>query len=323
MSMDKHIALFQATRQKENENASVLIKSMLIDFKDQNISFNYAINNIVEHFIKIENEHITNRSDLSFLLNVFEKGKGNYEKGMSLLVIPNILKPKFDKIEDLDITFDEYVTHLARRISFSRARDKFCANDRLFEAMYKIGKFDGYKNLPKFDVRMFAYEQNHEELEEEIFKLAYPNNKEKQDLKKKNKEQLKSNNPFIFNKDYIGFLKSKEFFSYINQNLFFNDDLVYEDYISVFFKEPNSHNSEINLGCETTLFALFLNQLKKNNIAVKISYTKIGNHKLFKTDNDNHLTRANISNSIPLKSYSNEIVVQNIIDFIEKGKLKC
>lgn len=321
MRIDKHVTLFQSTRLKENAKAVDLIKTMLVDFKDNNFSFNYALKNIVEHFCNLETEHITSRSNLIFLLNIFQNERGKFEDGKSLLVIPKLLKPKFDEMEGLDISFDEYVTHLANRISFSRARVKFQANLILFEAMYKIGKFEGHEHLPKFDVRMFRSEHNYYKLEEEIFKLAYPmSNIEKQQDNQKDNKQIRSTKVFNFSRDSIDHLKSEIFFSTLTRYNYFGDDVTFEDYKKVFFEDPNSHKTTIQLGCETTLFASLLDQLKKKKIALKISYTEIENHKLFLTINGTYLSRANISNSIRSISKANLQEAQSTIESIEKAR---
>lgn len=292
MSIDKHISLFQSTRQKENAKASELIKTMLVDFKDNNFSFNYALNNIVKHFCNLETEHITSRSDLTFLLNVFKNERSNFERGMSLLVIPNILKPKFDEMEGLDISFDEYVTHLAKRISFSRARNKFQLNNRLFEAMYKIGKFDGYENLPKFDVRMFKSEPNYFELEEEIFDLVYP----KKYIDDKNVAKKPKIKPFEFRREFIETMKSKQVYMKLEGDYFNDLKTNYEVYLDVFFDNPDHQSSNIHLDCETQLFARLLSEMKKH-IFKSVNYKEIERNELFTTRGGITLEANNISNS--------------------------
>lgn len=321
METDRHVAMYQSTRLIENAKAAGLIKSMLIDFKNRHLSFNYAINQIILHFKSLIEEDITSREDLKFLIEVFKNGKGNFEKDMSLLVIPILLKPAFDKIEGLDISFNNYVTQLAKRISFSRTIAKFQANDRLFEAIYIIGKFDGYKNLPKFDVRNFKQEPNYYELEKEVFDIAYSESDEAKSEREatthhgdEKKNILRGNKLFKFQGEYHASMQSEKTFKAIKTD-YFHSDTSFEDYLNVFFKKPEEHHSTIHLACKTTLFAKLLHKFKEN-IALTVNYTRIGDSELFFTFiKRKPLTRHNISNALNASTdLDNENALKTIIE---------
>ncbi len=321
MENNKYIKLFQSIRLEENKKATQLIKEMLIDFKTQHFSFNTALNSIIEHFVELQKENITSHLDLEFLLDLFEKGKGKFEHGKTYLVIPHILEPEFEKIEGLNISFEEYLTQLAKRISYTRTMSKFQSNDRLYEAMYKIGKFEGYLNLPDFDIRMFKYEPNYYDLEQEIFALAYPKSDQEFKIAADNEETnnniLPGNTLFKFHGKYLGSMQNETIFKAIKAD-YFHPNTSFQDYLNVFFKKPEEHKSIIQLGCKTKTFAKLLDEFKEN-IALTVNFTNIAKSKLFITNiTQKPLNRGNISNALSKSTDLDKKAAHLIISAVKK-----
>ena len=316
--MDKYIQLYQETEIAQYPEAVKIIREILIENKSKKFSWNKTINQIQQHFLTLQKNSLVNNKELAGLLKAFKDGLINYERDHKLLAIPNELKTAFDKAPTIKISFNEYVERLAGESAFSKINSLFY-HSRSFQLMYEIGKFDGYDNFPIFDGENLIEKSESYDLFEEVHKIVYPENyQSKQNLNQKNKSQSNFNKVFEFNKDSIEFLKSEKFFSNLIGDYFSDYEISYVDFKNVFFEDPNSHDSVIQLDCETTLFALLLDQLQKQRIAQKISYTRIENHKLFLTKKGKYLSRANISNSIRISSKAHKDVVNSTINSIKK-----
>jgi len=317
--MDNYIKLYQETKIAEKSKAVEIIKQILLEHKSKKYSWIKTINFIHRHFKKISEENIVNSTKLKKLNTIFKDAKSNYENGYSLLAIPNELKNEFEIIQDLKITFKEYIEHLATESAFSRVESIFYQDDGIFQNMYIVGKFEGYKNLLKFEIRNFQRMASDFELYNEVYELAYPkgNTSSEEDC---NKKKYKSNGLFNFQRRYVDSLKSKNTFDEIFGE-YFHSNTKFEDYINIFFHDPKTHNSQIILDCDTKAFACLLYQIREN-LCFNINVAKIDRAEVFLTKIKRKPIRGgNIASSLSkADEYHKDIAKEAVISFKEVNR---
>lgn len=105
--------------------------------------------------------------------------------------------------------------------------------------------------------------------------------------------------------------KIRDKFRVVIKNLYdnFKEDFINsertskDDFINVFYKNSNEHNSEIHFFCKTQEIALLL---RKIEFAFEnLSFTTIGKSKKLFSDGNKPLTRTNLSNSLSIYKYEN------------------
>ncbi|MGJ8665081.1 MAG: hypothetical protein ACSHW7_01840 [Patiriisocius sp.] len=319
--MDDYIKLYLNTKSSEKAKAIEIIKGILIEYKSYNYSWNLVTDKITSKFSEFKSEILSNSSKFNNLNKVFDDAKRKYEPGFSLNAIKFELKDAFDLIPNSNITFKEYVVSLATNSAFSRIERLFSQGNDLYRNMYRTNKFDGYKNLPKFDIRKFELSGNDYHLSIEIEDLAWPEEKAKRELAQLkqiefDKISLKKNTLFRFQESYISALYSNEIFDKIS-NRYFNEETLIKDYRNVFFEEIEFHKSQIYLSCNTNSFATFLNELK-NHLAINVNYSAIARSKCFITSKTKiPLKRINISTSIKNGSVTDLKIAKDLVDDIK------
>lgn len=317
MSKDNYIILYEDTYKKHRPKPVELIKNMLIAYKEKHMDSTKAINEIKFHFSELENNNITNSAELKYLYDIYLNARPGYENGHHLLAIPNELYKAYKQIQKPSISFKKYVECLAIRECTSKIIRDFSNKRELYEAMYIIGRFEGFKKLKEFDI-VDSQIRNYFEIYDEIRQLAYPSNITIID-ENPEPEILKKVNPFKFKKEIIEIVKSENVYNILEEEFFDGHTTNYEDYLNAFFEDVTNLKSSIKLNCDTRYFSLFLSMIKEE-ITTKVSYTEIEKYKLFETKHSNKiLSRDNISSSKRNPTKKEKETMQSFINLTFKS----
>ncbi len=321
MEEDKYINLYLETYKQHRPKPVELIKNMLINYKEKHINLTKAINEIKSHFSELENNDITNSSELNHLFDIYWNARPGYDNGYHLLAIKNELQSAFKKIENPPITFSEYIKCLAKRECTSEIGRNFNNYNDTYSAMYKIGKFEGFKNLRFFDI-VTPFDKKYDQIKSEIYRLAYPSNNNPPPKKKKPKKRksVKITLPIDVEEKFLKVFKSEKVYS-ILEGYYFNDtETTYKDYLNVFFENPKNHKSKIVLDCKTQEFAFFLKRFK-DEFAPKSTFSAIGKNGFFITKSKGKiLSRDNLSNSAKKASSKDKNLAEESIEKIKTVK---
>ena len=267
------------------------IQTLLIKQKAENRSFSYA-DELIENYLKQERNDFLNLENT--YLKLFEESyrahEMNYELNFKSKVLYNELKDKYEEFKDsINLDYKEIIEALAKLNATKEMIRKYSSYSYNLRDMYKLSKFEGYKNFKTFDLIELGRIGN-QALCNELYEINNP----------KPREANSSN--IILNKDKFELKKLYE--------STFRDVEFYEDMINYYFDEESISHSEfiqlfverkvldhpIKFHCETNVATSFIYNLKER-FYKRLSINYLLNNQKFKSFDDTSLTLANLSNS--------------------------
>lgn len=294
--MENYIELYHKNFNVERINAVETILTKLKEAKKSNYKFNYISNKIIREGSNYRDNLFINNEPYSILLNKFNNRCSVFEVEHQYKVIPNTLKPEFEKIKtkvkDKELTFVDCISNLAKHEAHFSVYNLFRNNNIIYDFMYRLDKFEGYNNMTKFDVVQYNRTTEGTPIYKELRPQIYPEKKDK-DFKTNN-ETL--DNYFQLKKEYYESFLSEDFYNYLTDYFIDDRKTTHRDFKNVFTKHPDMHSSKIYFFCKTTLCSLLLNMLK-DECFNNLEFTTVETSKKFFSSNLNSLKQSNISKS--------------------------
>lgn len=273
------------------DKLNISIQTLLIKQKAENRSFSYA-DELIENYLKQERNDFLNLENTH--LKLFEESyrahEMNYELNFKSKVLYNELKDKYEEFKDsINLDYKEIIEALAKLNATKEMIRKYSSYSYNLRDMYKLSKFEGYKNFETFDLIELGRIGN-QALCNELYEINNP----------KPREANSSN--IILNKDKFELKKLYE--------STFRDVKFYEDMINYYFdKESISHSEFIQLfvesqaldhpiifHCDTKIAASFIYNLQ-NIFFKRLSINYILKNQIFLSSDDTKLTSANLANT--------------------------
>lgn len=300
------------------------IKEMLINFKKEQIHYNHAHNQINIHFNDIINNYFCDNDILKELNNLFKNERTKYEYKYWLNCLSKDIEPIFNKKNIKNITFDKFIKDSAQKEAIEFCKNNFRNSYKIFEWMYDLNKFDGYKNMPEFRIQKSSKTTETSGIFKEICSLKFP---DENHLQKKN-EILNEDYPIIIEnsnkigifhlkKEYQKVFESEELYNHFTDYYIDKKHSTYEDFKDVFLNpSPTKYIQFVS----TAEFSYLLDQLEKNFFR-HFQQKLLNQHKIFKS-NKAFLSQSNYSKS---KKHPDDEIIANVedtISFIKKRNQK-
>ncbi len=321
--MDKYIQHYLTMVERHKKKAFKIIHKELKNNLKNYKNWTFACNTINDIFQELKADNIIYDPRLSSVLKAYHQAKANNSSKHQLKAISVECKNEFKKIKTIDITFNEYISNLALDEAYYKI-GLILNHSNSLRMMYELEKLEGYNHFPKFTYSDFINKlppefDFSEKIYSELRSLRYPPTF----IEKKEGpvENSRTKKPFEISYEYVQKFRSERVYNYLEQTFFDDFENSYDKYLDVFFKHPNDHSSFLKLTCTTQMFSYFLQQFKCNFVNT-ISFNRIENAELFKTNTLGQLRANNIAKSSKSVSDIERSVVDNTIRFIKDFKPK-
>ena len=273
------------------------IQTLLIKQKAENRSFSYA-DELIENYLKQERNDFLNLENT--YLKLFEESyrahEMNYELNFKSKVLYNELKDKYEEFKDsINLDYKEIIEALAKLNATKEMIRKYSSYSYNLRDMYKLSKFEGYKNFKTFDLTELDKTGNHA-LCDELSEIKNPKPKEAN-----SNSNILNKDKFELKKQYERKFKEVNFYNDIVNDFFDENSITHLEFIKLFI-DREILNHPIKFHCETNKAASFIYSLKdyffkrlsinyllKNQIFLSFDNTKLTGTNLSNTKSKNHL----------------------------------
>lgn len=267
------------------------IQTLLIKQKAENRSFSYA-DELIENYLKQERNDFLNLENTH--LKLFEESykvhEMNYELNFKSKVLYNELKDKYEEFKDsINLDYKEIIEALAKLNATKEMIRKYSSYSYNLRDMYKLSKFEGYKNFETFDLIELGRTGN-QALCNELYEINNP----------KPREANSSN--IILNKDkfelkklYKSTFRDVEFYEDMINYYFDKESISHSEFIQLFV-ENQALDHPIIFHCNTKIIASFIYNLQ-NIFFKRFSINYILKNQTFLSSDDTKLTSANLANT--------------------------
>lgn len=219
------------------------------------------------------------------------------------------LKPVFNEI-DTNITFDAILKDLAEYNALTRLSSNFRHNHQIYSMMYELNDFS------EFEVNEFYSSIQSTPLFKKLHKLCY----EPAEGETKNDDETKKINNFNLNKRFEDSFINV--YTELSKHIIDPQKTTITDFINVFTKGFDLHDSKIHFNCESKLAALFLDEVRKRKIFKNLTQIKMAESKMFVSFDDIPFSQTSFSNNIRNSSDKDREIVHELIQIIIAPKLK-
>lgn len=283
--------IFEKAYNLQIDKLNINIHTLLIRQKAENRSFAYA-DGLIENYLQQEKDDSINLENA--YLKLFEESyriyEMNYDLNSKSQVLFNELKDKYEELKDsINLDYKEIIEALAKLNATKEMIRKYSSYSYNLRDMYKLSKFEGYKNFKTFDLIELGIGGN-QALCSELYEINNPNLRE-------------------VNLSHITLLKAKFELKKVYEDTF-RDIEFYEDMINFFFEEDSISHPEfimlfvegqildhpVKFHCETNVAASFIYNLK-DRFYRKLSISHLVNSQEFQSFDDTRLTVDNLSNT--------------------------
>lgn len=316
--MKDAIAHYHSCFDNERQKAIDYIKKTLVMDKKNHYPFLRSHNELINEFVEIQKNTIPQQIPYVELYTIFKNRCSYFDVDHQYQILTKEIEPEFLKINK-DITFEEFISDLAKYEAYHEVINLFCNNSQIYRMMYEINKFEGWTNMVKFDIINYHHQPEGTKIYKELRETLNPLEKVDKAISE-SKDLTSHNNYFGLKKEYSESFLSEANYASLTDVFIDEQKTTHQDFVEVFTKNPETNNSKIYFFCDTQLCSLLLHKLQKN-IFTGLNQNKIGNSNKFYSNNNNSLKQANISNSKKTASSDELLIVENYLSALKDGKI--
>jgi hypothetical protein len=321
--MSEYIKLYLNVLDKEKLNFSEIILDRLKNGKSEHYNFNDISNNLLRDAHSEREKFTVRQIPYLELYRTFSERASKFEENHHLLVIPKMIESMFENInKDQELTFGMFIRSLAKYEASLMVLNLFRNNNVIFELMYRLGRFDGYKNMSKFEIVNYDRQTEGTGIFKELHAAVYPK-KVKLKLKKEVLPKGEKNIPNYFGirDKYFETFKSKILYIELTKGYINPYRTPHEAMVEGFFMSPALHNSKIYFECDTNVASYFFVKLNET-IFKSLTQTKIDKSKVFLSNTSLHkpFSQTTISRTSKNIKETDKIEVDKLIEFIQNLK---
>lgn len=267
------------------------IQTLLIKQKAENRSFSYA-DELIENYLKQERNDFLNLENTH--LKLFEESyrahEMNYEINFKSKVLYNELKDKYEEFKDsINLDYKEIIEALAKLNATKEMIRKYSSYSYNLRDMYKLSKFEGYKNFETFDLIELGRTGN-QALCNELYEINNPKPREAN-----SSNIILSKDKFELKKLYESTFRDVEFYEDMINYYFDKESISHSEFIQLFV-ESQALDHPIIFHCNTKIIASFIYNLQ-NIFFKRFSINYILKNQTFLSSDDTKLTSANLANT--------------------------
>lgn len=317
MKTSKYNELYDQAYNKSLIKGTEYAKTTIIEHKIKRKYVNKVLNGVLNDLYKYKEKLYINDKKFSNIINFYNKRGQHYEFEYRHLIIPNEIADAFEKIKNIKkgYGFNQLLIELADYMAHQELGRVFQNNYSIYAFMYRLNDFNrfhinSYKNQRVEDTQLY----------EELRLRLYPEQDEQNSDLPPKEEKLSQNNFHLkerYSESLINLYSSITEEGIINPN-----KTKITDFINVFTKDFQSHNSKIYFDCESKLAALFLDELRKRKFFSNLTQTNMADSKMFiSLENEISFTQTSFATNIRNANAKDRIIVSELIQIILTPKL--
>jgi len=287
---NEYLKIYNYFFNKTIKSTEKIFKVLLIKNKKQGRNFNNFHNKTTSKIYELSTNkfYINTSNKFNDIIRAYDNRYSFYDDKFTNLIFANELLENFTSIKDVkkDYTFKKCIAELAQINGLKEAHSRLQKTYNLLEIMYKLNDFSEFElwsdNTGIEGSKFYEKYRN---------KLYPPAIIDKTNINFEIKEEHKD----LFTDTYLKFIKN-----HIDET-----KTTKQDFINVFTKSTDKHDSKIYFFCRTPEVWLLIKELKF--AFKKLTLKNVENSTCFISSDGNILTQTNLSReSCYLKSGKNE-----------------
>lgn len=277
--MNNHYQLYLKTYKTTRNEIVEKIKSTFLKGINKT-TFNPCSKKVYGFLEKYVNSNLPHKRSLSNYYHILKFDIKEYIDDHRVLVFEEHLIPQLEADSHISLNIEDIIIEITKFIAYEDALKDYDELIGIYRMMYGLGRFDGYQEMPEFDLLDSYYSPNplDHKIYQELKALSEGKSINEQRIGKRIKEESETfitipkfhtkntHNILLFNyfkfpEDIISKISNKGFFKALTNEIIDPDKTSYLDFIITIFINPKYHRSSITFKSENSLGCLFINEL--------------------------------------------------------------
>ncbi|QSS97819.1 hypothetical protein [Psychroflexus sp. ALD_RP9] len=267
----KYSEYFQNSFETQVKEHSTNFKDEILTQKSKNLGLNSKFNQLTNQYYKEVNS-LKSKDDMTQKLCKVYDNRDKYDDQTEGLIFNIILLEEFDKLKVSGIPnpykdYMHFLEFLAVIEALNFCKVKLRNHYIIIQNMFKIGRLDGYDNMPVFNLLKFIYPTDNK-IASEVRKISYP--------------ETEVYN-FNLKRKYIDLFLTDKFYYFITEEFIDQSTLTQHEFIR-FFVYSEHVSKLVNFKCQTFELAYFF-EILKEYFYDNLTYEEISKSGIFRTSN--------------------------------------